>query len=93
MLGCSIRPFEIKDGICTSSRGYQNSRKWLSSSSLSHLRIGLYGEPMTLMDHERVSGSRQRSVETEHSMKSRRLQGVHRLMNRLPVEIDAGDHG
>src|ERR1017187_3141643 len=26
-------------------------------------------------------------------MKSRRLQGVHRLMNRLPVEINAGDHG
>jgi hypothetical protein len=26
-------------------------------------------------------------------MKWRRLQGVHRLMNRLPVEIDTGDHG
>lgn len=25
--------------------------------------------------------------------KSRRLQGVHRLMNRLAVEINTGDHG
>ena len=26
-------------------------------------------------------------------MRSRRLQGVHRLMNWLLVDIDAGDHG
>jgi hypothetical protein len=25
-------------------------------------------------------------------MKSRRLQGVHRLIDRLPVEIDVGDY-